>query len=79
MINRAVPEMRTKINPAVKVRVNSELINEPKENFVNIAFNKPMSNVCKTAASVEKNNIIDDLNDQKWIFPIRQLTSLVKG
>jgi len=79
MINRAVPEMRTKISPAVEVRVDGELINEPKENFVNIAFNKPMSNVCKTATSVGKNNIIDDINDQKWIFPIGQLTSLVKG
>jgi 23S rRNA pseudouridine2604 synthase len=69
-INGTVPEMGTKIVPGDEVRVNGELITEPKEKQVYIAFNKPIGIVCTTDTGVEKDNIIDYIGYPKRIFPI---------
>jgi 23S rRNA pseudouridine2604 synthase len=78
-INGAIPEMGTKIAPGDEVRVDGELISAPKEDFVYIAFNKPVGIVCTTDIKAEKNNIIDYINHPKRIFPIGRLDKPSEG
>ncbi|WP_282054256.1 23S rRNA pseudouridine(2604) synthase RluF [Maribacter luteus] len=78
-INGSVPEIGTKIVPGDEVRVDGELISEPKEQPVYLAFNKPIGIVCTTDTRVEKNNIIDFINYPKRIFPIGRLDKPSEG
>lgn len=78
-INGQVPEMGTKVTEGDEVRVNGEIINEPKEKPVYLAFNKPVGIVCTTDSRVEKNNIIDFINYPKRIFPIGRLDKPSEG
>jgi len=78
-INGQVPEMGTKIIPGDEVRVDGELISEPKEKPVYIAFNKPLGIVCTTDTKVEKDNIIDFINYPTRIFPIGRLDKPSEG
>ena len=78
-INGVVPEMGTKIAPQDEVRVDEELISEPKEKPVYLAFNKPVGIVCTTDTRVEKDNIIDFINFPKRIFPIGRLDKPSEG
>ncbi|QCX00708.1 23S rRNA pseudouridine(2604) synthase RluF [Aggregatimonas sangjinii] len=79
MINGRVPEMGTKITDGDEVRVNGQLITEPKEKPVYLAFNKPIGIVCTTDSRVEKDNIIDFINYPKRIFPIGRLDKPSEG
>ena len=78
-INGVVPEMGTKITKEDEVRVDGELISEPKEKRVYLAFNKPVGIVCTTDTKVEKDNIIDYINYPKRIFPIGRLDKPSEG
>jgi len=78
-INGIVPEMGTKITPGDEVRVDGKLITAPKEEFIYIAFNKPVGIVCTTDNSREKDNIIDYINHPKRIFPIGRLDKPSEG
>ena len=78
-INGQVPEMGTKITPGDEVRVDGKLITAPKEEFIYIAFNKPVGIVCTTDNSREKDNIIDFINHPKRIFPIGRLDKPSEG
>jgi len=78
-INGVVPEMGTKIAPQDEIRVDGELISEPKEKSVYLAFNKPVGIVCTTDTRVEKDNIIDFINFPKRIFPIGRLDKPSEG
>ena len=78
-INGQVPEMGTKIISGDQVRVDGELISEPKEKPVYLAFNKPIGIVCTTDTGVEKDNIIDFINYPKRIFPIGRLDKPSEG
>jgi len=78
-INGKVPEMGTKISQDDEVRVDGELISEPKEKPVYLAFNKPVGIVCTTDTRVEKDNIIDFINYPKRIFPIGRLDKPSEG
>ena len=78
-INGLVPEMGTKITPSDEVRVDGKLITAPKEEFIYIAFNKPVGIVCTTDNSREKDNIIDFINHPKRIFPIGRLDKPSEG
>lgn len=78
-INGKVPEMGTKIVPEDEVRVDGKLISEPKEDFVYLAFNKPVGIVCTTDTRVEKDNIIEYINYPKRIFPIGRLDKPSEG
>ncbi len=78
-INGKVPEMGTKIVRGDEVRVDGQLISEPKEKPVYIAFNKPIGIVCTTDTGVEKDNIIDYINYPKRIFPIGRLDKPSEG
>lgn len=78
-INGKVPEMGTKIAPNDKIRVDGQLISEPKERPIYIAFNKPVGIVSTTDTKGEKDNIIDFINFPKRIFPIGRLDKLSEG
>lgn len=78
-INGKVPEMGTKISPDDEVRVDGELVSEPNEKHVYIAFNKPVGIVCTTDTRREKDNIIEFINHPKRIFPIGRLDKPSEG
>lgn len=78
-INGEVPQMGTKILSTDDVRVDGKLISEPQEDFVYLAFNKPIGIVCTTDTRVEKDNIIDYINYPKRIFPIGRLDKPSEG
>lgn len=78
-INGAIPEMGTKIAPGDIVHVDGIEIKNNKEEFVYLAFNKPVGIVCTTDTSVEKDNIIDFINYPKRIFPIGRLDKPSEG
>ena len=59
-INGETPLMGTKIVEGDDVRVDGQKITRQKDDFVYIAFNKPIGIVCTTDTRVEKNNIIGD-------------------
>jgi 23S rRNA pseudouridine2604 synthase len=78
-INDVVPEMGTKVAPDDVVKVDGEIIGERKQDFVYLAFNKPVGIVCTTDTRVEKDNIIDYINYPKRIFPIGRLDKPSEG
>lgn len=78
-INGIVPEMGTKIIPGDEIHVDGKLISAPKEEFIYIAFNKPVGIVCTTDTAKEKDNIIDFINHPKRIFPIGRLDKPSEG
>lgn len=78
-INDSIPEMGTKVADGDIVKVDGELVKERKQNFVYLAFNKPVGIVCTTDTRVEKNNIIDYINYPKRIFPIGRLDKPSEG
>lgn len=78
-LNGKVPEMGTKVMPGDEVRVGGKLVSPPKEDFVYLAFNKPVGIVCTTDIKREKNNIIDFINHPKRIFPIGRLDKPSEG
>ncbi|WP_431121452.1 23S rRNA pseudouridine(2604) synthase RluF [Flagellimonas flava] len=78
-INGKIPEMGTKIKPSDEVRVDGELISEPRDKSVYLAFHKPVGIVCTTDTRVEKDNIIDYINYPKRIFPIGRLDKPSEG
>lgn len=78
-INDTIPEMGTKVAPEDVVKVDGEIIGERKQDFVYLAFNKPVGIVCTTDTRVEKDNIIDYINYPKRIFPIGRLDKPSEG
>jgi len=78
-VNGKVPEIGTKISKEDEIRVDGQLINEPKEKGIYLAFNKPVGIVCTTDTRVEKDNIIDFINYPKRIFPIGRLDKASEG
>jgi len=78
-VNGKVPEMGTKITDGDEIRVDGELVSEPKEKPVYLAFNKPIGIVCTTDTRVEKDNIIDFIMYPKRIFSIGRLDKPSEG
>ena len=78
-INGKIPEMGTKVQVGDQVKVNGRLVSPPKEEFVYIAFNKPVGIVCTTDTKREKNNILDYIGYPKRIFPIGRLDKPSEG
>lgn len=78
-INHVPAEMGSKVGQGAEVRVNGRLITEPQDDFVYLAFNKPVGIVCTTDTIRERNNIIDFLNYPKRIFPIGRLDKASQG
>lgn len=78
-INGKIPEMGTKVFPSDVVTVDDEAVGKPQEEFIYIAFNKPVGIVCTTDHIREKDNIIDYINHPKRIFPIGRLDKPSEG
>ena len=78
-INDVVPEMGTKVTSEDVVKVDGEIISSREQDFVYLAFNKPIGIVCTTDTRVEKDNIIDYINYPKRIFPIGRLDKPSEG
>jgi 23S rRNA pseudouridine2604 synthase len=78
-INGKVPELGTKIFPGDEVMVDGNVISETQEEFVYLAFNKPVGIVCTTDTRSERDNIIDYINYPKRIFPIGRLDKPSEG
>lgn len=78
-VNGSIPEMGTKVTHNDTVLVDSKPITERKDDFVYLAFNKPIGIVCTTDTRVEKDNIIDFINYPKRIFPIGRLDKPSEG
>jgi 23S rRNA pseudouridine2604 synthase len=78
-INGAVTEKGSKVLPGDIISVDGKKISEPKEDFIYLAFNKPVGIVCTTDTIREKNNIIDFINYPKRIFPIGRLDKPSEG
>ncbi|WP_299128848.1 23S rRNA pseudouridine(2604) synthase RluF [uncultured Winogradskyella sp.] len=78
-INNTIPEMGTKVAPGDIVKVDDKIIGGRQDDFVYLAFNKPVGIVCTTDTRVEKDNIIDYINYPKRIFPIGRLDKPSEG
>lgn len=78
-INHKIPELGTMVNPGDEVRVDGKLVENKKEEFTYLAFNKPVGIVCTTDSKVEKDNIIDYIHYHKRIYPIGRLDKMSEG
>ncbi|WP_312420988.1 23S rRNA pseudouridine(2604) synthase RluF [Epilithonimonas sp.] len=78
-INGVVPELGTKVSDEDEIFVDGKTIKKVEEEFVYIAFNKPVGIVCTTDTKREKNNIVDYINHPKRIFPIGRLDKPSEG
>ena len=78
-INGRVPELGTKVSDEDEIFVDGKTIKKTEEEFVYIAFNKPVGIVCTTDTKREKNNIVDYINHPKRIFPIGRLDKPSEG
>lgn len=77
-INGKVPEMGTRVMPNDTVAVDGNQVSTPTEDFVYLAYHKPVGVVC-TTDSREKDNIIRHVNYPKRIFPIGRLDKPSEG
>ncbi|WP_312764572.1 23S rRNA pseudouridine(2604) synthase RluF [Epilithonimonas sp.] len=78
-INGKTPELGTKVSDEDEILVDGKSIKKVEEEFVYIAFNKPVGIVCTTDTKREKNNIVDYINYPKRIFPIGRLDKPSEG
>ncbi|AZI55655.1 23S rRNA pseudouridine(2604) synthase RluF [Epilithonimonas vandammei] len=78
-INGMIPELGTKVSDEDEIFVDGKSIKKVEEEFVYIAFNKPVGIVCTTDTKREKNNIVDYINHPKRIFPIGRLDKPSEG
>jgi len=78
-INDRRARIGSQVFPKDKVKVNGQLI-EPRdeEEFIFLAFNKPVG-VVSTTESSEKNNIVDAVNHSARIFPVGRLDKDSQG
>ena len=76
-INGVTPEIGTRVNVGDVVEIDGKSIKQ-NENFIYIAFNKPIGITCTTDLK-DKDNIIDFINYPKRIFPIGRLDKPSEG
>lgn len=78
-INGKIPELGTKVSEEDEILVDGKSIKKVEEEFVYIAFNKPVGIVCTTDTKRENDNIIEYINHPKRIFPIGRLDKPSEG
>lgn len=78
-VNGVIPQIGTKIKPDDVVAVDGRVLNNTKNNFIYLAFNKPVGIVCTTDTRVERDNIIDYINYPRRIFPVGRLDKPSEG
>lgn len=77
-INGTVPELGTKVTPEDQIAVDGVLVQDPKNDAVYIAYNKPVGITCTTDQRID-GNIIDAINYPSRIFPIGRLDKPSEG
>lgn len=77
-VNGKQPELGLKVTDADEIRVNGKLIRQTNEDFVYLAFNKPVGIECTTNKKV-RDNIVDYINYPKRIFPVGRLDKDSEG
>lgn len=78
-INGTTAELGSKVDLNDLVLVDGKSIIKKDDNYVYIAFNKPIGIVCTTDTKAEKDNIIDYINFPIRIFPIGRLDKPSEG
>ena len=78
-INGKTAELGSKVDLNDLVLVDGKSIIKKDDNYVYIAFNKPIGIVCTTDTKAEKDNIIDYINFPIRIFPIGRLDKPSEG
>ena len=76
-INGKIPEIGTKVTPEDTVEIDGKPL-KLKEEFIYLAFNKPIGITCTTDLK-DKDNIIDFINHPTRIFPIGRLDKPSEG
>jgi len=76
-VNGIKPEMGTKVSQDDKIEIDGKPL-KSKEEFIYLAFNKPVGITCTTDLK-DKDNIIDFINHPKRIFPIGRLDKPSEG
>lgn len=76
-VNGKIPEMGTQVSEVDYIEINGQHL-KTKEEFVYLAFNKPVGITCTTEHKI-KGNIIDYINFPKRIFPIGRLDKPSQG
>lgn len=76
-VNGKIPQMGTQVSTTDYIEINGKPLKK-KEDFVYLAFNKPVGITCTTEHKV-KGNIIDFINFPKRIFPIGRLDKPSQG
>lgn len=77
-VNGELPELGLKVTDKDIIKVNGKLIRQTDEDFVYLAFNKPVGIECTTNTKV-KENIVDFINYSKRIFPVGRLDKDSEG
>ncbi len=77
-VNGKIPELGLKVSDKDEIRVNGKLIRQTDEDFVYLAFNKPVGIECTTNNKVRE-NIVDYINYPKRIFPVGRLDKDSEG
>ena len=78
-INGTPAVMGSRVSSTDHVSVDGKPVRPPQEDFVYLAFHKPVGIVCTTDTRREKNNIIEFINYPKRIFPIGRLDKASEG
>jgi 23S rRNA pseudouridine2604 synthase len=78
-VNGVIAVMGAKVGSSDVIMVDDKIVSRPNEDFVYIAFNKPVGIVCTTDVANEKDNIVDYINHPQRIFPVGRLDKLSEG
>ncbi len=77
-VNGKLPDLGLKVSNSDEIRVNGKLIKHTDDDFVYLAFNKPVGIECTTNNKV-RDNIVDFINYPKRIFPVGRLDKDSEG
>lgn len=77
-INGKVAELGSKVEPGDEVKVDGKVIEQPKQQYVYIALNKPVGITSTTERHIE-GNIVDFVNHTERIFHVGRLDKDSEG
>src|SRR5690606_7693354 len=77
-INGAPAELGSKVQPGDEVHVDGKLVEQPKQEYVYLALNKPVGITSTTERHIE-GNIVDFVNHPERIFHIGRLDKDSEG
>ena len=77
LVNGNIPELGTRVDETDEITIDGKPLTK-KEEYIYLAFNKPIGITCTTEKKV-KGNIIDFINYPKRIYPIGRLDKPSEG